>query len=70
MKAIESPRWSTSSYSNNGGACVEIAVNLVAACGAVPVRDSKLPNSPVLGVSARAFAHFVGGVKGGRFGTE
>ncbi|MFH8877445.1 DUF397 domain-containing protein, partial [Streptomyces sp. NPDC017852] len=37
----ESPRWFTSSYSNNGGACVEVAANLTASRGVVPVRDSK-----------------------------
>ncbi|MGW5071356.1 DUF397 domain-containing protein, partial [Streptomyces cyaneofuscatus] len=37
----ESPRWFTSSYSNNGGQCVEVATNLAAPHGIVPVRDSK-----------------------------
>ncbi|MFH8988462.1 DUF397 domain-containing protein [Streptomyces sp. NPDC017940] len=68
MKAAGSPRWFTSSYSNNGGACIEIAANLIATHGIVPVRDSKLPNGPVLDVTAQAFAHFVGGVKAGPLG--
>ncbi|WP_327305138.1 DUF397 domain-containing protein [Streptomyces sp. NBC_01298] len=59
----ESPRWFTSSYSDNGGACVEVATNLVGARGIVPVRDSKLADSPVLDVPAAAFAAFVDGVK-------
>ncbi|MGW6878018.1 DUF397 domain-containing protein [Streptomyces xanthophaeus] len=59
----ESPRWFTSSYSNNGGQCVEVATNLVAARGVVPVRDSKRDDSPVLGFTAAAFAAFVDGVK-------
>lgn len=59
----ETPRWFTSSYSENGGACVEVATNLVAARGVVPVRDSKRVDSPVLDVSAAAFAAFVDGVK-------
>ncbi|MFZ3499652.1 DUF397 domain-containing protein [Streptomyces sp. 5.8] len=58
----ETPRWFTSSYSENGGACVEVATNLVASRGVVPVRDSKLSDSPVLGVSAAAFAVFLDGV--------
>ncbi|MFG2879891.1 DUF397 domain-containing protein [Streptomyces sp. NPDC048337] len=58
----ESPRWFKSSYSNNGGNCVEVAANLV---GVVPVRDSKSPGGPVLGFSADAFAVFVTGLKGG-----
>ncbi|MCY0952896.1 DUF397 domain-containing protein [Streptomyces sp. H27-S2] len=58
------PRWVTSSYSNNGGDCVEVATNLVASCGVVPVRDSKNPGGPVLEVGAGAFAAFVAGVRG------
>ncbi|MEE1793391.1 DUF397 domain-containing protein, partial [Streptomyces sp. BE308] len=52
----ESPRWFTSSHSNNGGACVEVAANLVAPCGTVPVRDSKRPTGPVLGFPVGSFA--------------
>ncbi|WP_030574420.1 DUF397 domain-containing protein [Streptomyces aureocirculatus] len=63
------PLWFTSSYSNNGGQCIEIAANLVAAHGIVPVRDSKHPNGPVLTVHAEAFSSFVGGLKTGQFGT-
>lgn len=59
----ESPRWFKSSYSENGGACVEVATNLVASCGVVPVRDSKNPGGPVLEVGAGAFAVFVDGVR-------
>ncbi|MET9656700.1 DUF397 domain-containing protein [Streptomyces sp. NPDC006510] len=65
----ESPRWFKSSYSSNGGDCVEIAANLAAARGTVPVRDSKNPAGPVLDFPAGAFAAFVAGVKGGEFGT-
>jgi hypothetical protein len=59
----ESPCWFTSSYSNNGGACVEVATNLVASRGVVPVRDSKVVDGPVLDVSAAAFSSFVAGMK-------
>ncbi|MGF1340872.1 DUF397 domain-containing protein [Streptomyces flavovirens] len=65
----DSPRWITSSYSNNGGQCVEVAANLAASRGVVPVRDSKDLSGPVLGVTAGAFASFVAGVKAGRFGS-
>ncbi|MCX4549917.1 MULTISPECIES: DUF397 domain-containing protein [unclassified Streptomyces] len=65
----ESPRWFKSSYSDNGGACIEVAVNLVVPRGVVPVRDSKNPGGPVLDVSAGAFASFVAGVKGTEFGA-
>ncbi|WP_263170857.1 DUF397 domain-containing protein [Streptomyces sp. SCSIO ZS0520] len=63
----ETPRWFTSSYSSNGGACVEVATNLSATHGHIPVRDSKNPTGPVLDVPTGAFASFVTGVKGGEF---
>ncbi|MFJ2955376.1 DUF397 domain-containing protein [Streptomyces sp. NPDC087270] len=63
----ESPRWFTSSYSANGGQCVEVAANLAASRGIVPVRDSKDPGGPVLAFPADAFASFVAGVKAGEF---
>ncbi|EFL17086.1 DUF397 domain-containing protein [Streptomyces sp. C] len=58
--STESPRWFTSSYSDNGGQCVEVAVNLP---GIVPVRDSKAPGGPVLNFRAEAFSAFVAGIK-------
>ncbi|WP_282916685.1 DUF397 domain-containing protein [Streptomyces alboflavus] len=59
-----SPSWFTSSYSDNGGQCIEVAANLVAAHGIVPVRDSKRPDGPVVHVRADAFSCFVNGLKG------
>lgn len=64
----ESPRWFKSSYSANGGGCVEVAANLVAPRGIVPVRDSKDPSGPALAFSADAWAAFVGAVGAGEFG--
>ncbi|MFJ2955379.1 DUF397 domain-containing protein [Streptomyces sp. NPDC087270] len=63
----ETPLWFTSSYSGNGGACVEVAANFAASRGVVPVRDSKDPGGPVLAFSAEAFASFVAGMKAGEF---
>ncbi|WP_435597721.1 DUF397 domain-containing protein [Streptomyces anulatus] len=63
----ESACWFTSSYSNNGGDCIEVAVNLAAARGIVPVRDSKVVGGPVVAVPFTAFAAFVAGVRGGTF---
>ncbi|MCX4505160.1 DUF397 domain-containing protein [Streptomyces anulatus] len=63
----QSPRWFKSSYSNNGGACIEVAANLAASRGIVPVRDSKVVDGPVVAVPAAAFAAFVAGVQGGTF---
>ncbi|MGW4837440.1 DUF397 domain-containing protein [Streptomyces globisporus] len=65
----ESPRWFKSSYSNNGGNCIEVAANLAATRGIVPVRDSKVMGGPVVEVPATAFAAFVAGVQGGTFDT-
>ncbi|WP_103501741.1 DUF397 domain-containing protein [Streptomyces sp. SM14] len=61
----ETPRWFTSSYSSNGGACIEVAANLAASHGVVPVRDSKNQAGPELAMSATAFASFVASVKAG-----
>ncbi|MFF8614003.1 DUF397 domain-containing protein [Streptomyces sp. NPDC015350] len=65
----ESPRWFKSSFSENGGQCVEVAANLVASRDVVPVRDSKNPGGPVLNTSTASFATFVAGVKAGEFGA-
>ncbi|MVO90064.1 DUF397 domain-containing protein [Streptomyces sp. p1417] len=65
----ESPHWFTSSYSDNGGACIEIAANLIPVHGTVPIRDSKSPSGPVLDVHADAFSSFVDGVKAGGLGS-
>ncbi|MER6910851.1 DUF397 domain-containing protein [Streptomyces sp. NPDC000594] len=50
--------WIKSSYSNNGGNCVEVAADLTAT-GIVPVRDSKRPEGLVLMVSVDAFEGLV-----------
>lgn len=63
----ESPCWFKSSYSSNGGDCIEVAANLAAARGIVPVRDSKVVDGPVVAVPVTAFAAFVAGVRGGTF---
>ncbi|MFG2601371.1 DUF397 domain-containing protein [Streptomyces sp. NPDC048462] len=65
----ESPRWFKSSFSENGGQCVEVATNLVASRGVVPVRDSKDAAGPVLSVPTGSFTSFVAGIKSGEFGT-
>ncbi|MFB1049119.1 DUF397 domain-containing protein [Streptomyces chrestomyceticus] len=55
----ESPRWYKSSYSGNGGQCIEAATNLAASRGVVPVRDSKDPDGPVLRLHPSAFTDLV-----------
>jgi uncharacterized protein DUF397 len=61
----ESPRWFKSSYSGSGGTCVEIAANLAASGGIVPVRDSKNPDGPRLGFRTATWSSFVTAVRGG-----
>ncbi|MFD4832904.1 DUF397 domain-containing protein [Streptomyces uncialis] len=52
--------WTSSSYSqSNGGECVEWAPEYASATGAVPVRDSKLSDGPVLIFTSGAFAGLV-----------
>lgn len=65
----ESPLWHTSSYSENGGQCVQVATNLATSTGTVPVRDSKNPTGPALGLRTDAYAAFVAGLKGNGFDT-
>jgi len=48
--------WRKSTYSNNGGACVEVATNLL---GLVAVRDSKDPSGPALAFNALAWQAFI-----------
>ncbi|SDT11504.1 protein of unknown function [Streptomyces sp. TLI_053] len=60
------PNWFKSSYSSNGGECVEIASNIP---DVVPVRDSKDPEGPALVFSASEFTAFVDAVRNGEFGT-
>jgi len=59
--------WRTSSYSNNGGACVEVASNLP---GIVAVRDSKDRNGPVLVLTSAQWREFTAGVCAGELGAD
>ncbi|WP_435132195.1 DUF397 domain-containing protein [Actinacidiphila sp. bgisy144] len=61
------PQWFTSSYSGNGGNCVEVATNLATSHGTVPVRDSKDPHGPTLNFRTAAFASFLTSLKDGEF---
>ena len=52
--------WTNSSYSTGNGACVEIKSPVVAA---MAVRDSKVPQGPILSFPAEAWSAFVASVK-------
>jgi hypothetical protein len=60
-----SVQWRKSTYSDNGGNCIEAAAGCIP--GFVPVRDSKDPHGPALVFPADAFAAFVAAVKAGEF---
>ncbi|WP_031516176.1 DUF397 domain-containing protein [Streptomyces sp. NRRL F-5123] len=60
------PRWFTSSYSENGGSCVEVAVNVP---NTVPVRDSKDASGPALEFTPAAWTSFVTAVRNGELPT-
>jgi Domain of unknown function (DUF397) len=59
--------WRTSSYSNNGGACVEVADNLP---GIVAVRDSKNRNGPILVLTPAGWREFTAGIRAGEFRSD
>ena len=63
MNRQEAPRWRTSSYTNNGGACVEVADNL---SSAVLVRDTKDRQGPVLTLAPQQWRAFVAGIRSGK----
>jgi hypothetical protein len=54
-------QWRKSSYSANGGNCVEVANSP----GVVAVRDSKNPDGPRLAVTGNAWSAFVAGIQHG-----
>jgi hypothetical protein len=66
----ESPYWTKSSYSDNGGNCVEVAANLATSHGIVPVRDSKRTDGPVITLTTVTFSAFLTDVRAGGFHSE
>ncbi|GAA2259993.1 DUF397 domain-containing protein [Streptomyces amakusaensis] len=59
MTTTEPTHWVKSSYSSNGGTCVEWAPSNVPATQLVPIRDSKNPSGPSLMVSTSAWAGLI-----------
>jgi len=57
---LEGMGWVKSSFSNNGGNCIEVCHGIP---GVVPVRDSKNPQGPILITSEAAWGAFVKHVK-------
>ena len=59
--------WRKSSFSNGGGACVEVATNLP---GLVGVRDSKNPDGPMLVITPEEWHAFTAGIRDGQFDLD
>ena len=55
--------WRKSTRSNNGGNCVEVALNLP---GIVAIRDSKDPDGPALVFSPQTWRDFTAALRSGR----
>jgi Domain of unknown function (DUF397) len=55
--------WRKSTYSNNGGACVEVATGE----DWIAVRDSKDPDGPVLTFTPAEWDAFLAGARDGEF---
>jgi hypothetical protein len=54
---LTNARWRKSSHSDgNGGDCVEVAAGVP---GVIPVRDSKVPDGPVILVGPAAWTEFL-----------
>ncbi|MFE4972103.1 DUF397 domain-containing protein [Kitasatospora sp. NPDC056651] len=64
MNDLRSTTWYRSSYSTQGGNCVEV----IRGVRTVPVRDSKDPEGPALAFPAGAWSSFVAAVRSGEFG--
>ncbi|MGS2590067.1 DUF397 domain-containing protein [Streptomyces hebeiensis] len=60
MRNLENATWRRSSYSGQGGDCIEVFDDLP---GGVPVRDSKVPAGPVLVFGRRAWVAFTAQAK-------
>ncbi|WP_369182750.1 DUF397 domain-containing protein [Streptomyces sp. Y1] len=59
-------QWVKSSFSQQGGNCIEFAPGYA---GVMPVRDSKDPQGPVLVFPADAWRAFVTATAAGEFGA-
>jgi hypothetical protein len=57
--------WRTSSYSGQGGDCVEVGAHPASSGGTIPVRDSKRPQSGVITFGRHAFTAFLSAVREG-----
>ncbi|MEE1784142.1 DUF397 domain-containing protein [Streptomyces sp. SP17BM10] len=61
---LSTAHWLKSSFSQQGGDCIEVAPGFT---GVMPVRDSKDPNGPALLFSPTAWQSFITAVNAGEF---
>lgn len=61
---LSSAQWRKSTYSGQGGECVEVAANFPAV---MPVRDSKDPEGPALLFPSDSWRSFIAAVRAGEF---
>ncbi|MFF3071718.1 DUF397 domain-containing protein [Kitasatospora sp. NPDC057936] len=64
---LSTARWVKSTYSQQGGDCVEAAPNIP---GLLPVRDSKDPSGPALIFPTAAWQSFITAIRTGEFDTQ
>jgi Domain of unknown function (DUF397) len=67
MPDLSHATWRKSTYSGNGGNCVEVAANFVAEHGLVLVRDSKDLGGPILTFTRSEWTAFLRGTTAGEF---
>ncbi|MFJ9691527.1 DUF397 domain-containing protein [Kitasatospora sp. NPDC101183] len=63
---LSGARWRKSTFSGQGGDCIEVADGYA---GVLPVRDSKDPEGPALVFPAGSWQSFVAAVQAGEFGN-
>jgi hypothetical protein len=64
---LPEPEFVKSTFSNNGGNCVEVAVNQLPHTGHVLLRDSKNPGGAVHAFTEPEWKAFLAGVRAGEF---
>lgn len=69
MNETQTPtiEWFKSTFSNNGGDCVEVSRSLLSTDGVILVRDSKNPEVAPMSFTQREWAAFVRGAAAGQF---
>jgi hypothetical protein len=61
---LAAARWAKSSYSDgSGGNCLEFSRTLIPTHHVIPIRDSKIPNSPTLIFRADHWSTFIKALK-------